>query len=109
MNKEDRSFNQKVATIVSNATGNMWFFWLSLAFIVVLRVTTPPTASQLLLDIENDLQLLLLAANAVVANKQTKALKKILTHLDNQADRIESIDKDEESLLEKGDKLKTSF
>ena len=99
----DNSFNQRVATIVTNATGNMWFFWLSLAFIIVLRITRPPTASQFLLDIENDLQLLLLATNAVVANKQTNALKKILTHLDHQADRIESMDKKEENLLEEKD------
>ncbi len=97
---EDSGFNQKVATIVTNATGNMWFFWLSLAFILALRITTPPTSSQFLLDIENDLQLLLLAANAVVANKQTKALKKILKHIDRQADRIETMDKTEEKLLE---------
>ena len=99
-NSEDNNFNQKVATIVTNATGNMWFFWLSLAFIVVLRISTPPTTSQFLLDIENDLQLLLLAANAVVANKQTKALRKSLNHLDHQADRIEYMDKTEENILE---------
>ena len=99
-NDSNRRFNQKVATLVSNATGNMWFFWFSLAFILVLRVTRPPTASQFLLDIENDLQLLLLAANAVVANKQTQALKKILAHIDSQADQIERMDKKEENLLE---------
>lgn len=44
--KEEKNFNQKVATIVTNATGNMWFFWLSLAFILVLRITQPPKASQ---------------------------------------------------------------
>lgn len=102
MKKEHRvkSFNQKVATIVTNGTGNMWFFWCSLAFILILRITQPPTASQFLLDIENDLQLLLLATNAVVANRQTKALKKILHHIDKEADHIENMDQKEEALLE---------
>ncbi|HEV2412824.1 MAG TPA: hypothetical protein VGS28_03390 [Candidatus Saccharimonadales bacterium] len=97
---ESKGFNQKIASIVTNATGNMWFFWLSLAFILVLRVTQPPTASQFLLDVENDLQLLLLAANAVVSNRQTAALRKILGHIDKEADRIERMDKKEEGLLE---------
>jgi len=94
------TLNQKVATVVTNMTGNMWFFWCSLTFILVLRISKPPTGSQLLLDVENDLQLLLLAANAVVSAKQSSALKKILTHIDKEADHIEHMDEQEEHLLE---------
>ncbi|HUC96029.1 MAG TPA: hypothetical protein VMR76_03715 [Candidatus Saccharimonadia bacterium] len=95
-----KTFNQKVATIVTNGTGNMWFFWASLAFILILRISQPPSASQFLLDIENDLQLLLLAANAVVSNKQNGTLRKILKHIDKQANRIENDEEQEEALLE---------
>ena len=93
-NHRKEGFNQKTATIVTNATGNMWFFWLSLAFILVLRISQPPKMSRLLVDIENDLQLLLLAANAVVSNKQNHTLRKILNHIENEANRIEKIDEE---------------
>src|ERR1700743_2139103 len=95
-----RTFNEKVATLVTNVTGNMWFFWLSLAFILTLRLTKPPTSSQLLLDIENDLQLLLLAANAVVTAKQNTALRHILDHVSKEEGKIEHIDEKEEHFLE---------
>lgn len=93
--KKKETFNQRVATIVTNGTGNMWFFWFSLTFILVLRISQPPTTSQFLLDIENDLQLLLLAANAVVSNRQNKILKRILGHIDREADHIERMDEKE--------------
>ena len=92
MAKEVNKFNDRVAATVTAATGNMWFFWLALAFIIILRVSQPPTTSQLLLDIENDLQLLLLAANAVISAKQSNALKRILHHIGAEAETIEKIE-----------------
>ncbi len=92
MAQEVNKFNDKVAATVTAATGNMWFFWLALAFIVVLRISQPPTTSQLLLDIENDLQLLLLAANAVISAKQSSALQRILRHIGAETENIEKIE-----------------
>jgi len=80
-----RTFNEKVAQIVNDATGNMWFFWAALIFIVVLRVLEPPRLSEFLLDIENDLQLLVLAANAVVLGKQYRATMRLLEHVEHEA------------------------
>lgn len=82
-------FNEYTATVVSNATGNMWFFWASLAFILVLRISHPPVVNELLLDIENDLQLLLLAANAVVGAKQLDLLTRLLKHIEKEEVKIE--------------------
>ena len=86
-------FNDRVAGFVNDATGNMWFFWFSLCFIIFLRVTHPPTMDTLLLNIENDLQLLLLAANAVVGAKQLDLLMKVLKRIDKREEEIkEAID-----------------
>jgi hypothetical protein len=63
----------------------MWFFWGSLFFIIILRITHPPAIQELLLDIENDLQLLLLAVNAVVGAKQIHLLSRLVRH----AERLE--------------------
>ena len=82
-----KEFNNLTAQFVSNVTGNMWFFWASLIFILVLRITHPPTIAELLLDIENDLQLLLLAANAVVGAKQVGLLTRLVRH----TERMEQI------------------
>lgn len=79
-----RTFNEKVAQIVNDATGNMWFFWAALIFIVVLRILQPPRLSEFLLDTENDLQLLVLAANAVVLGKQYRATMRLLEHMERQ-------------------------
>lgn len=97
-------FNRQVAEIVTTVTGNMWFFWSSLGFIILLRALYPPKPQELLLNLENDLQLLLLAANAVVSGAQfalllnlvrrTAELTAALTQLlRNQADTMESIQK----------------
>ena len=88
-NNSMTKINEKVAQLVSNATGNMWFFWGSLLFILVLRFSHPPKVSDLLLNIENDLQLLLLAANAVVGAKQISLLIRLLTHIEREEKRIE--------------------
>lgn len=85
------SINEKIAEIVSAATGNMWFFWASLIFIIILRVTHPPAMSELLLNIENDLQLLLLATNAVVGAKQINLLVRMLKHIEEEEEKIEDI------------------
>jgi len=77
-----KKFNDTVAELVTKATGNMMFFWAALAFILVLRISNPPSMSDLLLNVENDLQLLLLACNAVVGGKQLAALLKLLKHID---------------------------
>lgn len=82
-------FNGQIAQIVSAATGNMWFFWSSLVFIIILRMLHPPTMSELLLNIENDLQLLLLAANAVVGAKQIGLLMRMLRHIEEEGELIE--------------------
>ena len=70
--------NDRVAETVTKATGNMWFFWIALAFIVFMRAIQPPPLSQLLLDLENDLQLLLLATAAVVSAKQFALLLQLV-------------------------------
>ena len=77
-----KTTNEVVAKFVTDITGNMWFFWCALAFILILRINNPPSLSDLLLNIENDLQLLLLAANAVVGGKQLAALMTLLKHID---------------------------
>lgn len=82
-------FNDKVAILVTTITGNMWFFWAALLFILVLRVSNPPKMSELLLNVENDLQLLLLAANAVVGGKQLAALMTLIKHIKKDVDVIE--------------------
>ena len=84
-----QKFNDKVAMFVTNITGNMWFFWSALLFILILRFTNPPRASDLLLNVENDLQLLLLAANAVVGGKQLAALTTLIRHIKKDVDTIE--------------------
>ena len=61
-----KRFNERIAVIIANATGSMLFFWAALAFCIALRALYPPKMSDLLLNLENDLQLLLLAVNAVV-------------------------------------------
>jgi len=83
--------NEKIAEAVNDFTGNMWFFWGSLIFILILRLTHPPTVNELLLNIENDLQLLLLAANAVVGAKQINLLVKMLKHIEEEEEKIEEI------------------
>lgn len=92
-----KAFNNRVAKAVSDATGNMWFFWGSLLFILFLRFTHPPTADELLLNIENDLQLLLLAANAVVGAKQLSVLMRLLKHIEAEERAIK------EKIEENGD------
>jgi hypothetical protein len=84
-----RSFNERVAQVVNDATGNMWFFWASLGFILFLRLSHPPSAREFLLNVENDLQLLLLAANAVVAQKQLGMLVQILDRIQSKEEQIQ--------------------
>jgi len=86
-------FNDRVATMVTNVTGNMWFFWASLLFILLLRVTNPPNISDLLLNVENDLQLLLLAANAVVGGKQLAAITSLIKHIKKDVDALEDVER----------------
>lgn len=81
--------NDRVANWVSNFVGNMWFFWGSLAFILLLRLLHPPSSSQFLLDLENDLQFLLLATNAVVNAKQLTLLMEVLGEIRTKAEHIE--------------------
>lgn len=78
--------NNSVAQFVTKITGNMYFFWASLLFILILRVSNPPDLNSLLLNLENDLQLLLLAANAVVGGKQLLGVTKLLKHIDKEMD-----------------------
>ena len=92
---KQQRFNDQVAILVTNITGNMWFFWTALTFILCLRLTNPPTVSDLLLNIENDLQLLLLAANAVVAGKQLRTLTTLLKHIKKDVDTIEHVIEEE--------------
>ena len=82
-----QKFNDKVAVFVNAVTGNMWFFWAALLFILFLRFTNPPKASDFLLNVENDLQLLLLAANAVVGSKQLAALMMLLKHIQKDVEK----------------------
>jgi hypothetical protein len=84
-----QKINDKVANFVTTVTGNMWFFWAALLFILALRISNPPQMSDLLLNIENDLQLLLLAANAVVGGKQLTALMGLVKHIKKDVDNIE--------------------
>jgi len=84
-----QKINDKVANFVTTITGNMWFFWAALLFILVLRISNPPKMSDLLLNIENDLQLLLLAANAVVGGKQLTALMGLIKHIKQDVASIE--------------------
>lgn len=84
-------FNERIAEIVSRLTGNMWFFWASLVFILILRFSHPPSVSELLLNFENDLQLLLLAANAVVGSNQMKMLIQILKNIEEEGKHIEKV------------------
>ena len=89
--------NEKIATAIANATGNMWFFWVALAFVLALRISHPPKMSDLLLNLENDLQLLLLAVNAVVGGKQLTMLMSILCRLEtderNIKDELDEVDR----------------
>lgn len=86
MSSQLQHFNNSVAQFVTKITGNMYFFWVSLSFILILRVSNPPDLSNLLLNLENDLQLLLLAANAVVGGKQLLGITKLLKHIDKEID-----------------------
>jgi hypothetical protein len=100
-----QKINDKIATFVTTVTGNMWFFWAALLFILGLRITNPPKMADLLLNIENDLQLLLLAASAVVGGKQLSALMTLLKHIKKDVNEIEKdideIEKDVDSLEKK--------
>jgi hypothetical protein len=88
-NQEDKTFNEKVASWVSSFTGNMKFFWASLAFILVLRVSHPPSKGEFLLNLENDFQFLLLAANAVVNAKQLRLLLEVLGEIKRKTENLE--------------------
>jgi hypothetical protein len=83
------TFNDKIAKVINDATGNMYFFWASLLFVLALRLSHPPNINELLLDVENDLQLLLLAVNAVMSAKQMAALTRIIKHVEKEEERIE--------------------
>lgn len=87
--------SQGVAKWVTRVTGSMFFFALALAFILVMRLLEPPPMSQLLLDVENDMQLLLLAANAVVSGGLFAMILTLLHHISqmekNQVDEMEAI------------------
>lgn len=102
-NKTVTNFNEKVAEIINNATGNMYFFWASLAFVLILRLSHPPTINELLLDIENDLQLLLLAVNAVMGAKQMEMLVKLIKHVEKQEKKILEEVQDEEQEVVKNE------
>lgn len=91
-----KDFNSLTAQFISNITGNMWFFWASLIFIAVLRITHPPAVQELLLDIENDLQLLLLAVNAVVGAKQVHLLTRLVRHAERTEKAMTGPGKNEE-------------
>lgn len=82
-------FNERVAEIINDIVGNMWFFWAALVFVLALRLSHPPKINELLLDIENDLQLLLLAVNAVVGAKQINMLVRIIKHVEKEEKKIE--------------------
>lgn len=89
--------NDRVAERVTALTGNMWFFWVALAFILTLRLVQPPPLSALLLDLENDLQLLLLATAAVVSGKQfalllglVRDIRTLVGHVDRLATHLEA-------------------
>ena len=82
-------FNDRVALLISNATGNMWFFWAALAFVLALRISHPPAAADLLLNVENDLQLLLLAVSAVIGGKQLANQSAILKTIQGTNAQIE--------------------
>ena len=86
------TFNDKVADWWVNATGNMKFFWLALGFILALRIGYMPNIRELLLDIENDLQLLLLAAAAVVSKRQQDHNQKQVDHNTELLEKIEAIE-----------------
>jgi len=90
----NESVNDRVANAVSNFVGNMWFFWASLAFIIPLRVMHPPTKNEFLLNLENDLQFLLLATNAVVNAKQLSVLMQVLNEIRNKTEKIEEYEAD---------------
>jgi hypothetical protein len=97
MNRVNK-FNERLALVISNATGNMWFFWAAFMFCLILRVMYPPKMSEFLLDIENDFQLLLLAVNAVVgahlyANqmKQLEFQNKVLASQDAMLSQIQDL------------------
>jgi hypothetical protein len=81
-------FNDVSAELITAIICNMWFFWFSLIVILVIRLSHTYLAPQLN-DIESDIQLLLLAANAVVGGKQLTVLIRLLKHLDKNIDNID--------------------
>ncbi|HEY3396950.1 MAG TPA: hypothetical protein VGM19_04750 [Armatimonadota bacterium] len=112
--KRLNDFNTKLAVIIANATGNMFFFWAALLFCVILRALYPPKLPELLLNLENDLQLLLLAVNAVVgaalyANqmKQLANQDQVLSGQDAMLAKIEAVlarlETEEEHLMQEED------
>lgn len=90
MSGKIKALNERVAQAVSRATGNMWFFWSALLFILIIRFSHPPKAHEFLLNVENDLQLLLLAANAVVGAKQLSVLMRLLKHIEAEEREIKA-------------------
>ena len=92
------NFNNRVAIAVTNVTGNMWFFWAALMFCLLLTILYPPSMNTLLLNISNDLQLLLLAANAVVGGKQILMLQRLLNEI--KVDEETEIKEEEETQIE---------
>jgi len=91
---EEKSFNDRVAVRVSDFVGNMRFFWGSLLFIIVLRAMHPPTANTFLLNLENDLQFLLLATNAVVNARQSQLLLQLIHDIRTKADTIQHVEQE---------------
>jgi hypothetical protein len=82
-------FNDRVAELVTAGTSNMYFFWVALLFVIVLRILYPFKPQDALLNVENDLQLLLLATSAVVQGKQSRTMEKMLEHIRRSSDRLE--------------------
>lgn len=98
-----KHFNDTLATLITASVSNMLFFWIVLVCVILLRFLYPVNMSNLLLNLENDLQLLLLSCGTIVAGKQTAALMRILKHIEKDVDKMER-----EKELDKSNKSNTA-
>jgi hypothetical protein len=83
-----KRFNNKTALVICTITGSMLFFWPVFLIIVFIRSLGSPEANGQLTAVENDLQVLLIAANAVVGAMQLGLTMKLLKRILADDDKI---------------------
>jgi len=84
-------FNYNASVFFSKIIGNMWACWLSILFVIALRVLFPPSPQELLLDLENDLALIFLVVLTVTGNRQQAYAEKLMEASNARQETLEEL------------------